>query len=1080
MLEAVAYDDISSDYLWGKNDRKFDRQESSFVEGVGEKSTVSEPIREMEERVDPIDIGESSEDRPVSAPTSLHAKHLSTIESSSTVDNRDTLTTSLTSTPVTFKGYLLKKSPSIFKGWQKRFVVIGDNRLKYSVEEGMETKGEVPLTGVKINWNILPKSAPPVYELTIIPTLEPMRTFCFRTGSGMDKELVDVVLRESVEGRNLERVLKLLREKDSDHEDDDEEEDDGKKKKAKKKKKGEEEEALKPWLELSIIYKSLESTSKSRISSYIHPKSQNTLLHTIASHSSTHSASIILPSFPSSLLNCRNRDEHTALMVSLLNANDELSLMLLDLEGIDPSSIGSNGDTYLSYASTSSSHTISRLLSLRVSPKTLNLLGTTCLHEMSVSNNDEGISTVLEAEPGIINVQSSKDGLTPLHWSARAGTPLSLKCLVDSGADIGITSFLGDTALHSCIAEYVKKSKEKKNTRNMKYHKNYSTCIIKLVESGSELEECSKEGRTALSALCRIQPEFVQKKFGGEAAISKMLEMGAKVNVRSSRGLTPVHYAAVSGNWALVKLLVEYGADVNLMCTDGYTALGSLERKTKKVGARALYGTQFALMEQTIKILLESGAIRRTHKDVPLEENTGDITFIRNHNDGTYMMKAANVKAMVSRLTHRVFYDSKDVRSFLLMYHRFTTAIEVLKHLQTNFFPRNNDGDFGGGGVIDLNLLGGRRSVLCFLENWLASNDGNPLPFVSEDSECTVFLAEFVEQIMDTKCLINVDSEMEKVVLPFFGDFAQCMHPTMWKERWQEQHRFLTIKDGRRVSVMSETSHTTLRSLDYTSYDEVLMICSEPSEKATKLLGVDSDEKTLKDYTPQELAQQLTLMVHAIFCEINVEEFVDSRYKSVETGPNFQRLKQATNKLSFILISSILSEPDMTERALRIKTLIQTAENCLTCENFDMFVSIISVLGSSAIHRLKQTWAKVHKMLPGKWDAMQKASGGAGRNLEKKMGVLKPPCVPCIGLVLRMLINLDEEPDYIDDKKVLINFHKLRKMGVVYSMIESAKSVPYSFKSESGLLRLLTGTPEYGNEDQCWNRSREIEAKVKT
>lgn len=77
----------------------------------------------------------------------------------------------------------------------------------------METKGEVPLTGVKINWNILPKSAPPVYELTIIPTLEPMRTFCFRTGSGMDKELVDVVLRESVEGRNLERVLKLLREK---------------------------------------------------------------------------------------------------------------------------------------------------------------------------------------------------------------------------------------------------------------------------------------------------------------------------------------------------------------------------------------------------------------------------------------------------------------------------------------------------------------------------------------------------------------------------------------------------------------------------------------------------------------------------------------------------------------------------------------------------------------------------------------------------------------------------------------------------------------------------------------------------
>ena len=75
----------------------------------------------------------------------------------------------------------------------------------------------------------------------------------------------------------------------------------------------------------------------------------------------------------------------------------------------------------------------------------------------------------------------------------------------------------------------------------------------------------------------------------------------------------------------------------------------SLEKKIKKVGARTTYGSNYALMEQTIKILLESGAIRRTHKDVPLEENTNDITFIRNHNDGTYMMKAANVKAMVGR-----------------------------------------------------------------------------------------------------------------------------------------------------------------------------------------------------------------------------------------------------------------------------------------------------------------------------------------------------------------------------------------------------------------------------------------------
>lgn len=208
-----------------------------------------------------------------------------------------------------------------------------------------------------------------------------------------------------------------------------------------------------------------------------------------------------------------------------------------------------------------------------------------------------------------------------------------------------------------------------------------------------------------------------------------------------------------------------------------------------------------------------------------------------------------------------------------------------------------------------------------------------------------------------------------------------------------------------------------------------------------------------------------------------MEEFVDGRYRKVETGPNFQRLKQCTNKLSFVLISAILAEEEMNARAAVIVLLIRTAENCLTIENFDMFVSIISVLGSSAIHRLKQTWAKVHKILPNKWDAMQKASGGAGRGLEKKMALLKPPCVPCLGLVLRMLINLDEEPSRMQNNEELINFHKLRKIGNVFYMIDNAKSVSYTFPPNEALIKILSKTPQFKNEDACWKRSREIEAK---
>jgi len=45
-----------------------------------------------------------------------------------------------------FKGYLSKKSPSLFAGYQKRFFKVLDGRLlTYSEKEGAEVKGAIKI-----------------------------------------------------------------------------------------------------------------------------------------------------------------------------------------------------------------------------------------------------------------------------------------------------------------------------------------------------------------------------------------------------------------------------------------------------------------------------------------------------------------------------------------------------------------------------------------------------------------------------------------------------------------------------------------------------------------------------------------------------------------------------------------------------------------------------------------------------------------------------------------------------------------------------------------------------------------------
>jgi ankyrin repeat protein len=64
------------------------------------------------------------------------------------------------------------------------------------------------------------------------------------------------------------------------------------------------------------------------------------------------------------------------------------------------------------------------------------------------------------------------------------------------------------------------------------------------------------------------------------------LEMGARVNAKGERGVTPLSCAATEGALEAVTLLLEAGADPHARADDGSTALGrALEGGHEEVAA---------------------------------------------------------------------------------------------------------------------------------------------------------------------------------------------------------------------------------------------------------------------------------------------------------------------------------------------------------------------------------------------------------------------------------------------------------------------------------------------------------------
>ena len=150
----------------------------------------------------------------------------------------------------------------------------------------------------------------------------------------------------------------------------------------------------------------------------------------------------------------------------------------------------------------------------------------------------------------------SLDGFTPLHGVAVLGDVAAVRALLAGGADVNARSNDGFTPLHTAVSM---------KTLLAALEANAYGSFNELSRAGLSRALSRVMGRDTLNENERETSAAFLKGFDDDRTdtVRALLAGGANINARSKDGFTPLYVAAVSGDAAAVKALLDAGGNPN-------------------------------------------------------------------------------------------------------------------------------------------------------------------------------------------------------------------------------------------------------------------------------------------------------------------------------------------------------------------------------------------------------------------------------------------------------------------------------------------------------------------------------------
>ncbi|CBQ71729.1 guanyl nucleotide exchange factor Sql2 [Sporisorium reilianum SRZ2] len=431
----------------------------------------------------------------------------------------------------------------------------------------------------------------------------------------------------------------------------------------------------------------------------------------------------------------------------------------------------------------------------------------------------------------------------------------------------------------------------------------------------------------------------------------------------------------------------------------------------------------------------------------------------------------ATLKALVEKMTpHDTMIEATFSTAFFLCFRMFTSPQELLETLVARFEMRPpadvpmSEADMARWN--DKKLVPVRLRVLNLLKSWL-ENHWNP----STDRVILQQLISLAERWTGAAAISGPAHRLAELARKRLDGATQKTTVLVGNSRGPGSlQRVISSERMKGGLGLAMTDASQMYAPSAFSKGGALPPTSVVSKALlSNLRNENFDRINIVDFDPLELARQLTILDSKLYCAIQPEELLGSKFTKetkaagASDDVHVKSMSSMSTRITGWISECILGEADARKRTQLLKFFIKLGDRCEQLNNFHTLMAIQCALNSSTIARLKKTWdglsAKYRGMMDHQRRAVEHTRNYAG--YRARLRNTTPPAIPFLGLFLTDLTfchegNAPTRPAPSNPEKKLLNFDKYIKISQIVGEVQRFQ-VPYNLVEVPEMQKFLKG-----------------------